>query len=122
MEIYCKHGIPEEWCATCAEAKKPPVEKIEVHGRAIVITKGTRNYEEAFNHLNETTVFVHIQGHPFLWAIERILAKAPNLKIIQVYPNLMWKLNPNSHLKICSQRGVQIVAGHWRPELAWSEK
>lgn len=142
MEMLCKHGTPKEWCAICSAPPKPeprkPVNKkpeiktvhgvgaitkpelVTPYGRALVKTQDVRNHDEVCSHLDSTTLFVHIQGHPFLWVIKKILERAPNLQTIQVYPTVFPRLNPDTHIKICQERGVRIVTGHWRPEMAWA--
>jgi hypothetical protein len=56
-----------------------------------------------------------------LWAIELILEKAPCLRKIQVIPSMYGHLRPESHLKLCADRGVEVVTGHIRPDRAWIE-
>ena len=142
MESLCKHGTPVSWCAICVEAKKPILRKptkqakevrtvhavatitrnepATPYGSMIVSTKLLREHDDAFPNLNSTTTFVHIHGHPYLWAIKKILEKAPNLQTLQVYPTVLRHMHPDTHIALCKRRGVRIITGHWRPELCWA--
>lgn len=87
-------------------------------GYAVVKTK---RGHASFNKLGAETAFVHIDGHPFLWAIEEMLRLAPKLRTIQVIPSKLRHLHSDTHLKLCRERGVEIQSGHHAPELVWDE-
>jgi hypothetical protein len=89
-------------------------------GSAVIHTAKGRE-KCGIKHLTEKTTFVHINGPLNLWAVEGILQQAPNLKTIQVIPSMFKKLHPDSHLRLCQERGVAVVTGHVRPELVWEE-
>lgn len=133
----CKHQMITVMCAICSPrraAKEPVKRKVATaHGEAgasaaslqalgivVLHTHGGRTHC-MMDHLNESTVLVHISGSPFLWAFEEILRRAPNVKTIQVIPSAYAKLLPDSHLRLCAARGVNVALGHIRPELAWEE-
>ncbi len=73
-----------------------------------------------FERLTPETAIAHITGIPFLWAVELILERAPNLKTLQVIPSMLVKIH-GRHRALCAARGVTIAGGHCRPELAWDE-
>lgn len=124
----CKHGLVIGSCATCrpqSPKRLPrPSEEATVHAAGAL--NGERMMNEGFavvrpskgrdkcgaQYLDDKTTFVHIDGQPNLWAIEQILARAPNLKTIQVIPSMLRKLTPASHLRLCKERGVEVVGGH----------
>jgi hypothetical protein len=65
---------------------------------------------------------VHLSGMPKLWAVEEILRRAPNLKTLQVLPKMRRHLPEHSpHVQLLNVRGVKLVEGYDRPELAWGE-
>ncbi len=140
MNERCPHGMDKTWCALCTRSNNPfqpkriPSKRIttSVHGAnplspagvqkvgyAIVRTKGSRFHVEGFSHLGEITTFVHIDGHPFIWAIKEILKRCPNLKTIQVIP-VMYQRFHESHWKLIREKQVEVKTGHWRPDLAWA--
>ncbi|MBP7006251.1 hypothetical protein KBB27_03980 [Patescibacteria group bacterium] len=136
MIVKCKHNMIVGTCGLCrAETTKPvrvPELQRSIKGasKALpeVVRQGyvviaTQKGRERCNldRLNKETTFVHIDGQPFLWVVVEILARAPNLKTIQVIPSAYDHMNPKTHLKLCQDRGVQVVKGHHRPGLAWEE-
>lgn len=140
MPGKCKHGIRSDWCAYCSGlmlAKATPrraehravvgtvhaagvmsKEQVSAFGHVLISTHGTRYKTHAFDHLDDSVLLVHIDGHPFVWTIELILDRAPNVRKIQVIPTMRRKIT-ETHLKLCRDHGVEIVAGHFRPEMAW---
>jgi len=92
----------------------------QAEGYAVVRTVKGRE-RSGIRDLGPETTFVHIDGMPMLWAIQGILENAPNLKTIQVVPSAYGHLNPENHLRLCEGRGVSVVKGYHRPELAWAE-
>ncbi len=136
MSDKCKHGMNPAFCSTCIRERQPqkivkqPVQQkdttvfgsgavLNLAGWVVVHTPRGRD-NTIFSQLDRAT-HVHIHGLPFLWAIERILEKAPKLRQIQVIPSMYHKLHPDAHLKICKDRGVEVVTGHIRPEMTWSK-
>ncbi len=131
-----------EWCSLCnrvvsprKQGRTPSVKTEETDfGKRSVNVKNSEFAEyilvrtaraldperRTFEQLDEETKFVHVDGHPFVWAIERILEKAPNLEIIRMIPTMCRKLTAN-HRTLCEKRNVRIVAGHQRPEMAWRD-
>lgn len=143
----CKHGIEEGWCALCedfsrAKAKKeikyPAKEKQdnqevewvvreefpkkpEAVGYLLVRTYQRKNPNRCgLNELDWQTTIVHIDGFPFLWAIEEILKRAHNLKTVEVIPGMMRCIGPR-HRELCNEKGIAIKAGYYRPDLVWKE-
>lgn len=139
-EEICIHGLTKIFCAICnpkpeisSKSREPKISKNHtVHGSnclpfssnlarkyvRIYTTNGREN--DSFRSLDESTTFVHICGHLFLWTIHKILEVAPNLEMIQVIPPMKRKLN-ESHLALCEKHGVKIIYGHWQPERAWKD-
>lgn len=132
----CKHNMVKIACDVCSphRAAKQPMrrngstyhgaaalsaETMTANGVAVVRTANGRHHL-ATDRLNEHTALVHIDGHPFVWALEEIVKHAPNVKIIQVIPSMFDKIH-NSHREVCAARGVRIVPGHVRPDLAWED-
>lgn len=133
----CKHGMLLIACAACQppdlkEERRPQVrENQTVYGTEavdgtevrevgyVVITTIKGRDHHSFNRLDDKTSFVHINGHPFLWAIEVILDLCPNLRTIRVIPSNLRRLSPGSHLKLCQERGVEVITGHDRPNMVW---
>ncbi|MDO8435253.1 MAG: hypothetical protein Q7S89_01045 [bacterium] len=136
----CKHGTLALFCAFCQPPSEPPkdrrpvvrqdktvfgvaaldADELERSGYVVIHTcKAEERDHHSFRDLGPETLFVHINGQPLLWAIEKILALAPNLKTIQVIPTMLRKFHPDSHLRLCRERGVEVRAGHHRPEMAW---
>ncbi len=134
----CKHGMPEAFCSLCNPPKQP-AKRIPQHtktttvfgsssitsrdipnlGYAVIHTNKGREHH-SFGNLDNHTTMVHIDGHPFLWAVEKILASAPNLKSLRVIPSQEKNLL-ESHRELCRAKGVSIILGHHRPELAWDD-
>lgn len=125
----CKHNMMVLACAHCRvqpKTAKLPVphkgkmvhaataldaERCRDEGFAVVHPKSGRERCGTI-HLGEKTRFVHIDGAPMLWLIEQILESAPNLRTIQVIPSALRHMKPDSHLRLCNERGVQVVTGH----------
>lgn len=133
----CKHGTYTIFCAFC----KPPAEEPsnerrpatrkdrtvfgvaalngkELERTGYVVIKARKDHH-SFRDLNNETLFVHIDGMPFLWAIELILKLAINVRTIQVIPSMLRKMHPDSHLRLCRERDVEVRSGHHRPNMAW---
>lgn len=134
--MRCKHGIEQDWCANC-NPKQPNIrlprtrEGASIHGSAAVIfhhmkqsiihtKRPISQRDREFSSLSPSTQIVHIDGAPFLWAVERILKQAPGVKVIQLIPTNLRRLGPGA-TKLCHDSGVDVVAGHWRPELVWAD-
>jgi hypothetical protein len=135
----CIHNMVKATCANCCPPRAPavPAKRRETAHSAgnvsaartdalgLVIVHTNHGKDQVIQHgldgVDETTVTVHIHGHPFLWAFEEILKRAPRLKTIQVIPSILAKCHPDSHHRLCKDRGVEIKAGHVRPDLVWEE-
>jgi hypothetical protein len=77
--------------------------------------------DSSFADISSRTEKVHLAGFPFLWAVEEILRRAPNLKVLQVVPTMMRHVPESSrHLATLKAHGVKIVTGYDRPEVAWA--
>lgn len=144
-DVECKHQMPRKWCATCNQpikammprrapilrspeetsrkalaAASPTPARYGSRGAYVVVRTSRANARQdpTFQALDDKTQFVHVDGHPFVWAIEKILELAPNLKVLEVIPPMLCKLG-KQHLALCAKRGVKVQGGHFRPELAW---
>jgi len=141
----CKHGMDARFCAVCIPASPvplasaghrkrlvppTPVEAREALARtiqhpwsyALVRTNGSSQHRlhSSFAALRPEVEKVHIDGHPFHWAIEVILKRCPNLKTLQVIPSMLERLsNASETRRMLAERGIAFVGGHHRPELVW---
>lgn len=138
--VECKHGLKPEYCSLCSpkmtalktvKKRIPAVSEkktvfsasaiseisIKESGYVVVRIRECAN-NRSCPHLGEKTRIVHIDGYPFLWAIKMILDLAPNLEKIQVIPTMVKELRGAKAL--IDERGVKVVSGHHRPDLAWS--
>lgn len=132
----CIHRMIKAGCTFCSPPRKPRVPersaKLTPHGSgagqvdlpkygiAVVRTVG-RSREHALidvGQIDQEVSFVHIAGHPFLWAVEAVAARLPKLKTIQVIPSALDRFKGGAR-ELCDARGIQIVGGHIRPEVAW---
>lgn len=135
----CHHGLSKPYCNLCtpAPSSKPPrtpqrsqaitdfglnaikPDALADAGIYVVRTFKGRNHG-SFDALGEKTTFVHFDGHPFLWAVEKVLERAPHLKTLQVIPPYRRFVDPpiKAH-QLLTKRGVVVTTGHVRPELAW---
>jgi len=143
MTVRCKHGMRTEFCSVCTPAplpasvprhvtvkqgrvlreRTPPLEAPYLGGRyALVHVAGPHfcGHVHAVEHLTTQTEVVHLHGHPYVWVVEAVLAQAPNLRRLQVIPSMV-RACKETVRTLCAARGVQIVAGHHRPDLAWAE-
>jgi hypothetical protein len=137
MTTRCIHGFLAGACATCLPAQRPtrvPIRRAQV-GRAsslepigrydapvagfVVVHTSRGRSRCGVEAVNEETTHVHIDGGPFLWTIQEILARGPRVKTIQVIPSMYAKVRGG--LALCAARGVSVVQGHHRPELRWAE-
>jgi hypothetical protein len=137
----CIHGMNPAWCSQCKALSQPkPVNRPKTYSGttvrgvgvltevdlssaryALVRTQGHRKAAEAtFHVLNSSIKVVHIDGHPFVWAIELILQKAPSIETIQMIPSAYQKLT-GTHRSLCDDRGIRLVAGYHKPEMQWAE-
>lgn len=138
----CKHGIDKDCCSIC----NPPLWKIEkqksdrrIFGKSrknpkkskrgslsqsqsdpfYVLIHSKRGHPR-FTDLSQMTTIVHIHGFPFLWCLEEIIEKAPNVKIIEIIPSHLQRIT-KSHHEWAKKHRVEINGGHWWSELAWQE-
>src|SRR5208282_1193977 len=109
----CKHGMDSRFCALCSPPEPMKLRASPGHRtrlssptlREVTPTLahalGAKEYNyvlvrttdcnrtnpgPTFSELSSRTTKVHIAGLPFLWAVEEILRRAPNLKVFQVIP------------------------------------
>lgn len=134
----CIHGIPQAHCSVCSPqnivlSRVPREEerttlhgsfsvtpsKADEEGYAVIRTTEGRN-STSFQQLDAGIKLVHIQGHLFLWALEKILEEAPNLRQIRVIPRARGKLGVR-HEKLCREYEVEIITGHHRPSMIWKK-
>ncbi len=125
-------------CASCTPPRAPNIPKrrseatvhssgsvspSDAYGFVVVDVKGGQKRADfSMKAVDRHTTMVHFTGGlPYLWAFEEVLKRAPNLKMIQVIPSMLPHCNPNSHLRICAARGVELRAGHVRPESVWGD-
>lgn len=135
----CKHGILKSWCALC----NPKPSKIRsphhrashtVHGQAslsrpklyaykqaIVKTAGPGSIKGRPIEFSHNIELVHINGHPFLWAINQIIQQAPKVKVIRVIPSKLRSISKSTQA-LCRKNGIDITVGHWAPHLAWADR
>lgn len=134
----CKHRMEEEWCAICVRGAEEPkripsrrtttsvfgVEALSAQTLVryvSVSTVGLHEGEDSFEGVvGPETEFVHINGHPFVWALKDIFKQAPNLLAIQVSPRQAHNLK-EKHKKLCQEHKVAIRYGYHRPQSAWAE-
>ncbi|MEK7570197.1 MAG: sigma factor-like helix-turn-helix DNA-binding protein [Patescibacteria group bacterium] len=81
----------------------------------ISYSHGHRGFEQ----LSSETTMVHFDGHPFLWALKRVLRKAPNLKIVRIPPGSE-RIISGHYRALCTARDVAIVFGYEQPDSCWS--
>lgn len=133
----CIHGMDKAHCARCGAkpklvvptrtpiAKELPAEKVqdsvapEMQALGYVVVR-TKRGDPTLMHLGPTIRIVHIDGDPNYWLLEEIVARAPNVAVIQVTPKRERNLGPR-HRKLCQDAGVAIRTGYHRPDLAWQE-
>jgi len=104
-------GLPE--IDVCAK-------RVDYRGFCTVKTQygESRQCRLGFNKINATTTCVHINGHPFLWAIRLILSSAPHLKVLEVSPSVAKSLKP-SHHALCEERNVLILPRYCQSQSGW---
>lgn len=135
----CIHWMSKDTCSICnpQKPKRPNPHHREdrtLHGALavdpenareqgyVVVRTQAKNAREhpSFHEVNERTALVHIHGHPFLWAIEEVLKRAPNLRTIRIVPTMQGKMS-SAHRELCQKRQVQLITGYHMPQLAWEE-
>jgi len=140
MSNRCKHGMIEQCCSFCNQNNFGEEETLKRRqheqnesiangsasaasdlciGNGFVLVYAKRGHT-THSLMDRTTRTVHIHGHPYVWLIEEILVRCPNLEKIQLIPSMAKRLTDN-HRQPCALRNVEIVTGHARPELAWDE-
>lgn len=88
--------------------------------RAVVHTE-VKDKLVRIRHIDPSVTHVHIVGCPFLWAIRLLVRTLPRLRTISVIPLYGKKVSGTSYHSLCQASGVEIVIGHVRPWLAWSD-
>lgn len=73
-----------------------------------------------FSKFPKEVSFLHIDGYPFLWLLQELVTKFPQLKKIRVVPTMRVKMN-KTHLKVLDAKGIQLIVGYERPDMAWKE-
>lgn len=129
----CKHGLIAASCATClppVRHQRVPVKRDDGPGKVslcdapraglLVLHTNKGRASCPLAGVDKTITFAHFDGPPFLWAIEGLIKHAPGLKTIQVIPTYYVKMR--SALDLCREHGIQVVKGHYRPEMAWQEQ
>lgn len=131
MDGRCKHGMVVAFCELCS----PPVPTTVGSRRPIgparslgdpvppgydiyVVGGGNRTaavIRRDIARMPKTTTAVHLGCHPFLWAIEACLERAPRLRLIQVVPSAERKLGAQ-HRALCAAREVTLRVGAVKPE------
>jgi hypothetical protein len=132
----CIHNMVKTVCSFCSPPRKPRVpvksDKPTVHGAAVgsldpprhgiaVVHTSTKSRAHSLTdieQIDQGVDFVHISGHPNLWAVEAVVARLPKLKTIQVIPGMLDAFRGRAR-ELCAARGIQVVGGHVRPEVAW---
>lgn len=130
----CRHGLIAAACFNCAPKPRRPSVPVQREDGGQARSSGAAPAVEAgvfvlrvargrkhcgIERIDERVTFVHFDGMPYLWAIEEVPRRAPNLKTIQVIPSMYPRIHSGHEL--CKARGVEIVRGHHRPECAWTE-
>jgi len=135
----CPHGLKPAFCSFCtpSQSLKPSrtphrstettefgQEAVDTNGllaAGIHIVRPHKGRDDAsFNTLDETVTFIHFDGQPNLWAVEKILARTPNLKTVQVIPSARRFIDPGTTAhRLLQERGVTVQTGHVRPDLVW---
>jgi len=137
----CKHGMDARFCAACLPPDPKPARapvggthapkvarlvhetsapRVPGESLGYVVVKTHRGRKHSsFNDVGSRTTKVHVDGHPNVWAIEEILSRAPNLRELQIVPTMLRYIS-GTHEKLLTDRGVKLVTGYHRPELAWS--
>lgn len=88
----------------------PAVPHLPNAGYAAVFTRGGPEHE-SFASLDEATVFVHLNGIPFLWVFDKIFERAPGVKTIEIQPAFAEQLSRQATER-CSARGVHVLCGY----------
>ncbi len=92
-----------------------------IYGDYAVIQVKNAHQPNFLSHLPERTTFIHMDGHPFLWIVKLLAEKIPNLAKLRVTPRMREKMG-QEHLKALTEKGIELVTGFERPELAWKER
>lgn len=137
----CKHGIEQTWCAFCTppkpKLKKRMVGRVSTDGAApttsisslasgqhpsfvVVRTFPRSTALVSLRQVGPHTRTVHLDGMPFRWVIETIMARAAALERIQIPPGL-WRRVTEGLQTLCTAREkpVQLVRAYYRPDLGW---
>lgn len=136
----CKHGVMAVGCALCSPVPRSPPPRQPRHTHeastgggdprhrrvqspplplnfAILHTNNRASCEKAAARFGPEVTVVHLDGFPFLWAVELVLARAPNLQVLQLTPRQVDQVHEDSHVALCKARGVRIQAGYARHDL-----
>lgn len=71
----------------------------------------------SFESVTPTTKKVHVAGHPFLWALEDIFRRAPELKVLQIIPSKKHWMQKGRYKEICREHDARVViACHQRKQ------
>lgn len=71
--------------------------------------------------LDKSATYVHLTGHPFLWAFEEVLGICTNLKVIEINP-FFEHMASGARQRLCLERGVEIKVGYFNPNCACSRE
>ena len=131
--MKCHHGLSTEACIHCrsTNSSTPPVKRPTLHikgivsssslktlGFKIISAQQAKSDKTVLDKLDASVTHVHINGHAYLWLLEKIINKVPNLKRITVIPSVLKVLGDN-HFGICKKSNVELASGYWSPEKAW---
>ncbi len=94
---YCIHGVPYHTCAL-----------EEVEWQKIHTDKPDARADASFSLLSKQTTAVDVVGPLYLWAVEQILEKAPNLQLLRTSPSNKQMIGPR-HKALLYAHGVMVT-------------
>lgn len=134
----CKHGLgfTVRSCGLCraeiarlsipssekrhTNKKKSPEKLVtpRVGSRGFTMVKAQRG-DSSLLDIDERTTSVHIIGHPYVWLLQEIFRRGPNVVQIQAIPTFEDRVTEH-HRSLCSYHGIALMFGHGEPERAWA--
>lgn len=63
---------------------------------------------------------IHVDGRPYLWIVEKIVAVLPNLQVLRITRTAERLFGPK-HRALLEEKNVCLELGYCRPELAWKK-
>lgn len=82
----------------------------------LVVVYGKRGHA-SLRQLDETVTTVHVVDAVFLWLLELIAEKAPNVRVVQTAPSF-YSFGPSA-VQFCKDRSIEFREGFVSPQLAW---